>query len=98
MAGEEAVGCMSKCTESGNSYNDCKDYCGAELQEAERSVGWAGAVAGRSDDALAFAQKAPITSTNVVTYGFAAVGASVLMFGAFRYYTSKSDYVELDMA
>merc|ERR1719410_1189580 len=24
---------MSKCTESGNSYKDCKDYCGAELQE-----------------------------------------------------------------
>jgi len=47
---------------------------------------------------LAFAHEASITSTDVMTYGFAAVGVSFLMFGAFRYYSGKSDYVELEMA
>jgi len=77
---EAAVGCMSKCTAQGNSYNDCKDYCGADLQ--------------------AFAREAPATTStaSVLTYGFAALGVSVLMFGAFRHYTSKSDHVHMELA
>merc|ERR1712107_510225 len=29
---ETAVGCMANCQKGGNSYKDCKDYCGADLQ------------------------------------------------------------------
>jgi len=49
-------------------------------------------------NSLAFAQKDPITSSDVMIYGLAAVGVSFLMFGAFRHYTSKSEYSELNMA
>jgi len=47
---------------------------------------------------LAFAQTtASTTSDELVTYGFAAVGASFLLFGAFRYYTRKGDLVTVEM-
>jgi len=74
---------------------DKGDCAGSEMEEA---------VAGYSAYQEAFAAHNAEEGLGVskafavLTYGFAAVGVSVLMFGAFRYYTTKSDYVHLEMA
>lgn len=50
-----------------------------------------------AEGALAFSNgAAPTTFSAVVTYSFAALGASVLVYGAFRHYTDrKSDYTSV---
>lgn len=64
------------------------DFCGGDCEwdidecvpiSAESQVGFRANVA-----------STPTSTMDVVTYGFAALGASVVLYGAFRHYTSSS--------
>jgi len=82
--------------DNGACGSDGKDYLYPGRPDAENAVGAYAAKMERTASAvgeeLAFAQEAPSTTSNLVTYGFACVGASVLLYGAFRHFTTKSDY------
>jgi len=70
---------------------DEPDWCGGDCEWDGWDCVDASAVESQVGFRANVASPTPTTSTaDVVTYGFAALGASVLFYGAFRHYTSSS--------
>jgi len=78
---------------------DEPDWCGGDCEWD----GWECVMQSAMESQVGFranVASAPTSTMDVVTYGFAALGATVLVYGAFRHYTSgsKGDSTSVDLA